>query len=158
MDANLSGANLRDADLYEANLYRANLTGAKLTRAKLTRANLRNADLRNADLSNADLSGANLYGANLRNADLSGANLCGTNLAMAVGDQFVIFQAGKHQAIFAGGYGHIGCERHAYAEWLERYEQIGAVNEYTAAEIERYGAFIRLAVAYLETIEKETER
>lgn len=131
---------------------------ADLSGADLSGANLRWANLRGADLSGANLSGADLRWANLSGADLSGAILRWANLAMAIGDQFVVFQVGKHQAIFAGGYGHIGCERHTYAEWLERYEQIGASNEYTAAEIERYGAFIRLAVDYLKNIEREAEQ
>lgn len=96
----------------------------------------------------ADLSEANLSG-----ADLSEANLSWADLSMALGDKFVVFQAGKHQAIFAGGKGFIGCESHSYAEWLASYAEIGAENGYTEAEIERYGAFVRLAVEYLQSIE-----
>jgi uncharacterized protein YjbI with pentapeptide repeats len=96
------------------------------------------------DLSGADLSRANLREANLRGADLREADLTG-----ALGDGFIIFQAGRHQAVFAGGYGHVGCERHTYAEWLTDFERIGKDNDYSEAEIARYGAFIRLAVEHL---------
>jgi hypothetical protein len=155
--ADLSGADLSGADLRGAKLRGADLRWANLSEADLRWANLREADLRDANLRDANLRGADLFGANLSDADLSGADLRGADLAMAMGDQFVVFQAGKHQAIFAGGYGHIGCERHTYDDWLARYQEIGAADGYTQAEIERYGAFIQLAVAYLRTVEPQAD-
>jgi uncharacterized protein YjbI with pentapeptide repeats len=157
-EADLSGANLSRADLSGANLRRADLREANLREANLSRADLSGADLRWANLSRADLSGANLRwaslsGADLRWANLSRADLSGANLSEALGDQFVVFQAGRHQAIFAGGEGFIGCERHSYAEWLERGTKIGAANGYSGDEIARYMAFIRLAVEYLQGVE-----
>ena len=89
-----------------------------------------------------DLSGANLSGADLRRADLSGAD-----------GSFVTGSFGRHHAVAAGGYISIGCERHSYAEWLKRYEEIGRVHDYSPAEIEVYGQWIRMAVAWLEPIE-----
>lgn len=118
-------------------------------RANLSGADLRRADLRRADLSGANLSVANLSGANLSRANLSVANLSGANLSEANGDNFLIFQAGKHYAVFAGGYGHIGCKRHTYQYWLDNYMEIGKSNNYTDDQIDRYGALIKIAVAYL---------
>ena len=111
-------------------------------RANLSEANLSGADLRWANLSGANLSGANLSGANLRWANLSGA----------VG-AFTIGFFGRHHAIAAGGYIAIGCERHTYAVWLERYEEIGNRHDYTSEEIADYGAWIQLAVARQRRIE-----
>jgi hypothetical protein len=40
----------------------------------------------------------------------------------------------------------IGCEIHAYAEWLENYKQIGKAAGYTAEQIKEYKAIIDLFV------------
>lgn len=101
------------------------------------------ADLSRADLSRADLSMADLRVANLSMADLS----------MAIGT-FAVGSFGRHQAIAAGGYISIGCERHEYQHWLDHYAEIGAANKYTEAEIERYGAWIKLVVEWLTAEEK----
>ena len=94
------------------------------------------------DLREADLRGANLTGVNLSYADLTGA----------VGP-FTTFSAGRHTAVFAGGYGSIGCFRRTYDEWLADYAAIGAANGYTPEEIAEYGQFIALAVARQRRIE-----
>jgi uncharacterized protein YjbI with pentapeptide repeats len=135
-----------------ADLRNANLSGANLSGANLSGANLRGANLSGANLSDADLSGANLSGANLRGANLSGANLSDADLSFAAG-QFATFQGGRHQAIAAGGYISIGCERHPYDYWLKHYAEIGECYEYTDAEIARYGAWIKLAVEWLKEAE-----
>jgi uncharacterized protein YjbI with pentapeptide repeats len=101
-----------------------------------------------ADLRGADLRGANLWGADLREANLREANLWGADGSFALG------YFGKHHAIAAGEYISIGCERHTYQEWMDHYTEIGKDYEYTAAEIERYGAWIKLAVAWLNEVEK----
>ena len=139
---NGAGSDLRDADLYDANLTRANLT-----RANLSGANLSGADLREADLDDANLADADLAGANLAGADFTDANLTCANIAAC------IFQAGKHHAVFAGGWGAVGCERHTYQEWLDNGIQIGKKNGYTDAEIELYMQLIRIGVEWLRTVE-----
>ena len=131
--ANLRGANLRDADLRDADLRWANLSGA---------------DLRGADLSGADLRGANLSGADLSEADLRGANLSGARGPFTTG------YFGGHDAVAAGGYVSIGCERHTYGEWLANYKAVGAANGYSADMIADYGAWIAMAVARQRRIEK----
>jgi hypothetical protein len=148
----LSGANLSGADLSGANLCGTDLAGADLSGADLSGADLSGADLCGADLSGADLCGADLSEADLSGADLSGADLSGADLSGADGP-FVTGSFGRHHAVAAGGYISIGCERHSYAEWLKRYEEIGRVHDYSPAEIEVYGQWIRMAVAWLEPIE-----
>ena len=145
--ANLSGADLSGANLCGTDLAGADLSGADLAGADLSEADLSGADLSGADLSEADLSGADLSGADLRRADLSGADLRGAD------GSFVTGSFGRHHAVAAGGYISIGCEHHSYAEWLKRYEEIGRVHDYSPAEIEVYGQWIRMAVAWLEPIE-----
>jgi uncharacterized protein YjbI with pentapeptide repeats len=137
--AYLSGADLRWADLSGADLSGADLSGACLRGADLSGADLSGADLRRAYLSGADLSGADLSGADLRRADLGGAS-----------GNFATGFFGKHHAIAAGGYIFIGCERHTYAEWLERGQEIGRASGYDDAETVRYMAWIKLAVEWLE--------
>ena len=134
-------------DLSGANLRGANLRGANLRRADLRWADLRWADLSNADLSHAALRGANLRGANLRRADLSGADLRWAD------GPFTLGAFGRHGGIAVGGYITIGCERHTYDEWLERYEEIGKKHNYTNDEIADYGAWIHLAVTRQRRIE-----
>jgi len=124
-----------------------NLSGADLSGADLRWANLRGADLSGADLRWANLRWGNLRGANLRGADLSGADLSG-----AFGP-FTVFSAGRHAAIFAGGYGHIGCCRYTYREWLDRFAAIGAQSEFTPDEIADYGYLIEFAVRRQRRIE-----
>ena len=143
-----SNADLRGADLREANLREADLRGANLSGATLRAADLREANLRGADLRAADLREANLRGADLREADLSGADLSEADLSGAIG-RFATGSFGKHTAIAACGYVSIGCERYTFAYWLENYETIGKANAYTAHEIARYGAWIRLVVEWL---------
>ena len=99
-------------------------------------------DLSGADLSGADLSGADMSGANLRGADLRGAD-----------GPFTLGAFGRHGGIAVGGYITIGCERHTYDEWLERYEEIGKRHNYTTDEIADYGAWIHLAVTRQRRIE-----
>ena len=106
----------------------------------------------NINLSRADLSRAHLFGANLSGADLSRANLSRANLSEAVGP-FTSGSFGRHHAVAAGGFISVGCERHTYEEWLDRYEEIGRANDYTSDEIADYGAWIRLAVARQRRIE-----
>jgi hypothetical protein len=120
-----------------------------LSYANLSDADLRWANLRDADLRDADLCGANLSGANLSYANLSGANLSYADLGGASGN-FATGFFGKHHAIAAGGYIFIGCERHTYAEWLERGQEIGRASGYDDAETVRYMAWIKLAVEWLE--------
>ncbi len=146
---------LRGADLSGADLIWANLSGADLIGANLSEANLSWADLRGADLIWANLRGANLRGADLRGADLSGANLSGADLRGAVGP-FTLGAFGRHGGIAVGGYITIGCERHTYDEWLERYEEIGKRHNYTTDEIADYGAWIHLAVTRQRRIEGTT--
>jgi len=98
-----------------------------------------------------DFSNADLYGANLRGADLSEADLSG-----AIG-RFATGSFGKHTAIAACGYVSIGCERYTFAYWLENYETIGKANAYTAHEIARYGAWIRLVVEWLGVEEQSDD-
>jgi hypothetical protein len=112
-------------------------------------ANLHGADLRWANLRGADLSGADLRRANLREADLSEADLRGADLS-GVRGRFVLGYFGHHHAIAAGGYISIGCERHSYQEWLDKYRVIGTVNGYTPDEIAIYGQWIKMAVEWLE--------
>ena len=145
--ADLTGVNLRDADLRGADLRVANLRDADLREASLTGANLRAADLTEATLREADLRGADLS-----RADLTGVNLSYADLTGAVGP-FTTFSAGRHTAVFAGGYGSIGCFRRTYDEWLADYAAIGAANGYTPEEIAEYGQFIALAVARQRRIE-----
>jgi hypothetical protein len=98
--------------------------------------------------------GINLTGADLRGADLRGADLTGADLTGASGP-FATGSFGCHNAVAAGGYISIGCERHTYAEWLKRYEEIGDAHDYSAAEVAMYGRWISMAVAWLEPIEAE---
>jgi hypothetical protein len=126
-------------------LWLANEDGGE--RADLSGADLSEADLSEADLSGADLSGADLRWAYLRWANLSGADLSDAEIIAAVG------QFGLHQAIAAGGYISIGCERHDYQHWLDHYEEIGRGYGYTEAEIARYGAWIKLVVDWLTEAE-----
>ena len=149
--ANLSWADLRSADLSSADLRSANLRSADLSSANLSSANLRSANLSSADLRSADLSSADLRSANLRSADLSSANLSWAD------GQYALASLGRHQAIAAGGYISIGCERHTYQKWLDSYQEIGKLNGYTDAEISRYGAWIKLATDWLIEAEKEQE-
>jgi len=127
------------ADLWGANLWDANLRGANLRGANLRGANLRDADLRRANLRRANLRDADLWGADLRDADVKA----------------VIIQAGKHQGIFAGGSGQIGCERHSYQHWLDHGVEIGKGNGYTDDEIKRYMEMIRIGIEWLRTVENE---
>jgi len=100
---------------------------------------------------------ANLGNANLRGANLQGADLRGADLQSALGT-FAVGQFGKQQAIAAGGFISIGCEHHTYQDWLDNYEQIGQDNNYTEAEIARYGAWIKLVVEWLSDAEKEEQK
>ena len=104
-------------------------------------------NLRGAYLSEAYLSGANLSEANLRGAYLRGANLSGAK------GPFTTFSAGRHTAVFAGGYGVIGCERWSYESWLTDYDEIGRNHDYGDDEIAEYGEFIKLAVARQRRVE-----
>ena len=99
---------------------------------------------RRADLRGADLRGADLSDADLRWADLSWAN-----------GEFSTGYFGKHHAIAAGGFITIGCERHSYDEWIENGEKIGEANGYTAAEIARYMAWIKMSVDWLRPLAQE---
>ena len=146
------GIDLRDADLRGAYLSRADLTGVNLRDADLRDADLRGANLRDADLREATLREADLREADLRGANLTGVNLSYADLTGAVGP-FTTFSAGRHTAVFAGGYGSIGCFRRTYDEWLADYAAIGAANGYTPEEIAEYGQFIALAVARQRRIE-----
>ena len=110
------------------------------------------ANLRGADLRGADLRGANLRGANLRGANLSEAYLSEAYLSEAEGP-FTTFSAGRHTAVFAGGYGVIGCERWSYESWLTDYDEIGRNHDYGDDEIAEYGEFIKLAVARQRRVE-----
>jgi uncharacterized protein YjbI with pentapeptide repeats len=148
-DADLRGADLSDADLSGVDLRGAYLSYADLSGAYLLLADLRGADLSDADLSGADLSGADLSYADLSGADLRGADLSRADLSRASGN-FATGFFGKHHAIAAGGYIFIGCERHTYAEWLERGQEIGRASGYDDAETVRYMAWIKLAVEWLE--------
>ncbi len=103
------------------------------------------------DLSGADLSGADMSGANLRGADLRGADMRWAD------GPFTLGAFGRHGGIAVGGYITIGCERHTYDEWLERYEEIGKRHNYTTDEIADYGAWIQLAVARQQRIEGTTD-
>ena len=150
--ADLTGVNLRDADLRGADLSRADLTGVNLRDADLREASLTGANLRAADLTEATLREATLREADLSRADLTGVNLSYADLTGAVGP-FTTFSAGRHTAVFAGGYGSIGCFRRTYDEWLADYAAIGAANGYTPEEIAEYGQFIALAVARQRRIE-----
>ena len=85
--------------------------------------------------------------------DLSGANLRGANLREARGP-FTTGYFGGHDAVAAGGYVSIGCERHTYGEWLANYKAVGAANGYSADMIADYGAWIAMAVARQRRIEK----
>jgi len=136
---NLRVADLREAYLSEADLSRADLSAAYLSRANLSKANLREANLREANLSGTDLSETNLSKADLRGAK----------------GLFATAQLGRHDAVAAGGYIVIGCERHEYQHWLDHGEEIGRVNEYTDAEIARYMGWIRLVVPWL--VEEEAK-
>ena len=118
-------------------------------------ADLSHADLSHADLRGADLRGADLIMADLRWADLSNADLSGADLRWADGP-FTLGAFGRHGGIAVGGYITIGCERHTYDEWLERYEEIGKRNNYTTDEIADYGAWIHLAVTRQRRIEDTT--
>ena len=84
--------------------------------------------------------------------DLSGAYLRGANLSGAKGP-FTTFSAGRHTAVFAGGYGVIGCERWSYESWLTDYDEIGRNHDYGDDEIADYGVWIKLAVARQQRIE-----
>ena len=103
------------------------------------RAYMRDANLRGANLRGADLRGANLRDANLRDAKIN----------------VLTFQAAKHQAIFCGGHGSIGCEYHTYQYWIENGSKIGADNGYTDDEIKRYMAMIEIGINWLRTVENE---
>ncbi len=151
----LSGADLSEANLSWAGLIGANLSEANLSGADLRGADLREADLREADLREAGLIGANLSEANLSWADLRGADLSGADLRGADGP-FTLGAFGRHGGIAVGGYITIGCERHTYDEWLERYEEIGKRHNYTTDEIADYGAWIHLAVTRQRRIEGTT--
>ncbi len=96
-----------------------------------------------------------LSGADLREADLSWANLSEADLRGADGP-FTLGAFGRHGGIAVGGYITIGCERHTYDEWLERYEEIGKRHNYTTDEIADYGAWIHLAVTRQRRIEGTT--
>ena len=117
---------------------------ADLSWADLRWANLCGADLREADLRWANLCGADLGGADLRRADLRGA----------IGN-FVVGHLGKHDAVAAGGYINIGCERHAYDVWLNKCEQMVMDNGYTSAEIADYMDWIKLAIRALKRMEQK---
>jgi hypothetical protein len=158
IEADLSEANLRWANLSEANLFKANLSGANLFKADLSGANLSKADLRWANLSGANLSGtglskanlsgANLFGADLSKADLSKADLRWANLSGAklFGTGIFAFTAGCHFAFYVPWQRHlrIGCIDQSLYWWLANYEKMGKQNNYTDAEIARYGAIIKL--------------
>ncbi len=152
----LSGADLSEADLSVADLRWADLSHADLRGAGLRWADLSHADLRWADLSVADLRWADLSHADLRWADLSHADLSHADLRGADGP-FTLGAFGRHGGIAVGGYITIGCERHTYDEWLERYEEIGKKHNYTNDEIADYGAWIQLAVARQQRIEGTTD-
>ena len=98
-----------------------------------------------------DLTRANLPRANLPRANLTRANLTGAKGPFATGS------FGRHNAIAAGGFIAIGCERHSYDHWLEHFAAIGAANGYTEDEIDDYGAWIQLAVARQRRIEAAGE-
>jgi uncharacterized protein YjbI with pentapeptide repeats len=131
-------ADLSEADLSEADLSGANLSGANLSGANLLGANLSEADLSGANLLKADLFKANLLGANLLGANLSGANLSRTGI--------FAFTAGCHFAFYVPWQRHlrIGCIDQSLDWWLANYEKVGEQNNYTDAEIARYGAIIKL--------------
>ena len=84
---------------------------------------------------------ANLRGANLRKADLRGADLRG-----ALFDQLIIFNAGKHQAVFnkQDQMLCIGCEYHPLNHWFENYVEIGSKHNYTEKETEECGVIIKV--------------
>ncbi len=146
--ADLSRADLRYANLSSANLSYADLRGADLRYANLRYANLSGADLSGANLSYADLSYADLSGANLSYADLRGANLSGANLqdTIAANKPLATFMLGRHiAAINLDGTIGIGCHKHTPDEWLAQFKTIGQQNNYTTAQINAYGAFIKFA-------------
>jgi len=121
-DDSLSGSNLCGADLRGADLRCADLRGFNLQYTNLRFANLRDANLQNADLRNADLKGANLHDANLRDA----------NLLVLLASRHVIYATKSNRMV------RIGCSYYTIDYWLENYQDLGAANKYSEAEIAEY--------------------
>ena len=157
--ADLRGADLRVANLRVANLYGADLRGADLRVANLYGADLRGANLRGADLCEADLCGADLRGADLCGADLYGANLCGANLYGADGITLPIINISgtRHNFFYMGDIIQIGCERWPIVHWIENYQSIGEINDYTPEEITEYKQYIDIAAQFIKQPEKVKE-
>ena len=146
--ADLRGANLRGANLGDANLRGANLRGADLSDADLRGANLSDANLSDANLGDANLRGADLRGADLRGADLSDADLRGADLRGAM-QRIIVVRGSRHSIVAINADVRIGCERHPIAEWLARFEAIGAKQGYTPEQVAEYGLHLRHIAAVL---------
>jgi hypothetical protein len=144
IDAVRSGAYLSEAYLRGADLRGAYLSGAYLSGADLRGADLRGADLSGAYLSGADLSGADLRGADLRGADLRGAYLRGATLPDGMSIMQVLGTAHGIVALHKpnGCEVRIGCECHPLEWWGEHYKAVGRKQDYTAAQINEYGAHL----------------
>jgi len=87
----------------------------------------------------ADLRGANLRGANLRYADLRYADLIG---AKGIILPIITIMGTKHTFFYTSGIIQIGCERWPVDYWLENYQVIGEVNNYTSEQIAEYKTYI----------------
>lgn len=141
-DANLRGADLRGADLLDANLRGADLRGADLRSANLRYVNLFDTDLRDAILWDVDLRGANLRFTNIHNADLQDVDF--ENCSFGHTEGILTANFGKHTAVAWSEGVNIGCLSYNYKEWLSPgfIESFGKENNYSAAQIEAYRAFI----------------
>jgi hypothetical protein len=50
------------------------------------------------------------------------------------------FCLGRHSAVATAEYLQIGCEKHDWDTFFQRFEELGKVNQYTDVEISRYRA------------------
>lgn len=113
-----------------------------LDNTKGKKADLTDANLIAANLTSADLTDANLYGANLTGACLAGADLSYTCVfTFTLGAHFGFAHFGEQYK--DGSYIKIGCKGHSLEYWLDNYEEIGKVNNYTDKLIKNYGIQLR---------------
>lgn len=142
---NLSNANIRLSNLSGGYLMNSVFDGADMSVTRLCNANLRGSSFKGVSFRWADFSRADLRYADLTNADFTHACLNG-----AVGPFVTGYFQGGHNAIAAGGYISIGCERHNYKHWRMFGGQIGRKNGYSSDLIDVYSSWIDLAIKTLE--------
>lgn len=139
------------AELDNAAFARCNLRGCDFDKVNLNYTHFSWCDLKNSIFSEARIIYTDFYGSDLRDVNLKNAvivkppYLGGAVLGHTVWpDNYPVysFDLGKHPAIATRNELIIGCRKHTWNRWLERWDEIGLAHGYTPKETDMYGVMI----------------